>query len=121
MRVDGDRVERESIGELFSRASDEGKTFVAAKVEVVKQTALTGIDRGKFGVGLVVAGGLLAYAGVIIILVALFSWLEGEVGPLMAGLIVAGVTLAVAFLMVKTGAGKIATAVAVVSGNGKAK
>lgn len=121
MRVDGDRVDRESIGELFSRASTEGKTFVSAKVEVVKQTALTGIDKGKVGVGLVVAGALLAYAGLIIILVALFSWLEQELGPILAGLIVAGVTLGVAFLMVKIGAGKITGAVAAVSGNGKLK
>lgn len=121
MRVDGDRIDRESIGELFSRASTEGKTFVSAKVEVVKQTALTGIDKAKVGVGLVVAGGLLAYAGLIIVLVALFSWLEEIIGPIFAGLVVAGATIAVSLLMVKIGIGKITGAVAAVNGNGKRK
>lgn len=116
MRVDGDRVERESIGELFSRASAEGKTFVTAQVEVVKQTALTGVDKGKVGVGLIVTGGLLAYAALIIVLVALFSWLEGEIGPILAGLAVASVTLVISLVMVKAGAAKIGEAVAAMSG-----
>lgn len=116
MRVDGDRVERESIGELFSKASAEGKSYVTAQVEVVKQTALTGVDKGKIGVGLVVAGGLLAYAALIILLVALFSWLEGEIGPILAGLVVAGATLVLSLVMVKAGAAKIGEAVAAMSG-----
>ncbi len=121
MRVDGDRVHRESIGELFSRATAEGKTFVAAKVDVVKQTAITGIDEAKVGVGMVVAAGLLAYAGLIIMLVALFSWLEDDLGPILAGLVVAGATFAIAFLLIRVGMSKISAAVAVVSGNGKIK
>lgn len=121
MRVEGDRVDRESIGELFSRAADEGKAYVSAQVEVVKQTATTGIDEAKVGVGLVVVGGLLAYAGLIVILVALFAWLADEIGPVLSGLVVAGVTLATALLMLKVGIGRITAAVAVVSGNGKLK
>lgn len=116
MRVDGDRVERESIGELFSRALAEGKTFLTAQVEVVKQTALTGVDKGKIGVGLVVAGGLLAYAALIVLLVALFAWLLGEIGPILAGMAVAGLTLVIAFVMVKAGTAKIGDAVAAMSG-----
>lgn len=119
MRVDGDRVERESIGELFSRASAEGKTFVTAQIDVVKQTALTGVDKGKMGIALVVAGGLLAYAALIILLVALFSWLEGEIGPIGAGLVVAGATLAASLIMVKAGTAKISGAVAAMSGKSK--
>lgn len=116
MYVDGDRVERESIGELFSRASAQGKEFVGAQVEVVKQTALTGVDKAKVGVALIVVGGLLAYAALIILLVALFSWLEGEIGPVGAGLVVAGVTLVLAFLMIKSGTAKVTGAVAAMSG-----
>lgn len=116
MHVDGDRLERESIGDLFGRAVADGKSYAAARVEVVKQTALTGVDKGKVGVGLIVAGALLAYAALIILLVALFSWLEGELGPIWAGLIVTGLTLLVAFLMVKAGIAKVSAAVAAVSG-----
>lgn len=110
MNVGGDRVERESISELFSRAVADGKFYASAQVEVVKQTALTGVDKAKVGVGLIVAGGLLAYAGLIIILVALFSWLDDEIGPIGAGAVVAGLTLVVSFLMIKIGVGKLGAA-----------
>lgn len=119
MRVEADRVDRESIGELFSRATAEGKSYVSAQVEVVKQTALTGIDKGKIGVGLIVGGGLLAYAAIIILLVALFSWLEDEIGPIGAGLVVAGATLVLALVMVKIGIGKVSGAAAAMSGKRK--
>jgi len=110
MNVSGDRVERESIGELFGRAVADGKSYASAQVEVVKQTALTGVDKAKVGVGLIVVGGLLGYAGLIIVLVALFSWLEDEIGPIGSGAVVAGLTLVVSFLMIKTGVAKLSAA-----------
>ena len=116
MYVDGDRVERESIGELFGRATSEGKEFVSAQIEVVKQTALTGVDKAKVGVGLIVVGALLAYAALVVLLVALFSWLEEFVGPIGSGLIVAGATLLVAFVMIKSGISKVGGAAAAVKG-----
>lgn len=119
MRVDGDRVDRESIGELFSRAVADGKVYASSQVEVVKQTALTGVDKGKSGVGLVVGGGLLAYAALIVLLVAIFTWLADEIGPLGAGLVVTGVTMAIAFLMIKSGAAKISGAVAAMKGDSR--
>lgn len=107
MYVDGDRVERETIGELFSRAVADGKEFASAQVEVVKQTALTGVDKAKVGVGMIVAGGLLAYAALIALLVAIVFWLEDALGPLGAGLAVFVGTLVLAFVMVKVGLGKL--------------
>lgn len=117
MYVDGDRVERESIGALLTRAVADGKTYATAQVEVVKQTALTGVDKAKGGVALVVLGGLLAYAALIVMLVAIFSWLAGEIGPIGAGLVVVGATLVISLIMIKVGAGKLAGAAAAVKGN----
>lgn len=117
MYVDGDRIERESIGELFGRAVDEGKTLATAKADVVKKTALDKVDKAKVGVGLIVVGGLLAYAAVIVLLIAVFLWLLGELGPIGAGLIVAGVTLVAAFILVKVGASKLSA----MSANGELK
>lgn len=119
MYVDGDRLERESIGELFGRAVAEGKTFATAQVEVVKQTALTGVDKAKVGVGLIVVGSLLAYAALVVLLVAIFAWLENEIGPIGAGLVVTGVTLVVAGIMIKVGIGKVTGAAASMSGKSK--
>lgn len=116
MHVDGHRVERETIGELVGRAVADGKSYATGRVEVVKQTALTGIDKGKMGVVLVVAGGFLAYAAIIVLLVGVLLWVTNMIGPLGAGLVVAGVTLAIAFIMLKVGAGKISGAVAAMNG-----
>lgn len=107
MYVDGDRIERESIGDLIHRAVEDGKSYATAKVDVAKQTALDKVDKAKVGVGLIVVGGLLAYAAVIVLLIAVFLWLLGELGPIGAGLIVAGVTLVAAAILVKMGTGKL--------------
>ena len=116
MNVAGDRVERETISELVNRAVTDGKTYAAAQVEVVKQTALAGVEKGKGGVVLLVGGGLLAYAAIIVLLVAVFTWLQDMIGPIGAGLVVTGATLALAFAMIRVGLGKIAAAAAAVKG-----
>lgn len=126
LRVDGRPVDgahlasrhdmRESIGELFSRAVADGKGYAAAQVEVVKQTALTGVEKGGLGVGMIVGAGLLAYAGLIILLVAIFTWLADEIGPIGSGLVVTAAVLLVAFLLFKTGMGRINAAKAAISG-----
>lgn len=107
---------RESIGELFSRVLADGKGYAAAQVEVVKQTASTGLEKGGVGVGMIVGAGLLAYAGLIILLVALFTWLDDMIGPIGAGLVVTAGTLLIAFLLFKAGMSKIGDAKAAISG-----
>lgn len=106
--------DRESIGELFSRAIADGKNYATAQVEVVKQTALTGVDKAKIGVALIVGAAVFALIALIILIVAIFVWLAGEIGPIGSGLVVAGVLLAAAFVMIKIGTGKLSAAVAAV-------
>lgn len=126
LRVDGrsidtthvshERETRESIAELFSRVVADGKGYAAAQVEVVKQTAVTGAEMGGAGVGMIVGAGFLAYAGLIVLLVAIFTWLADEIGPLGAGLVVTLGTLLVAFVLFKMGLTRIKAAAAVISG-----
>lgn len=112
-----DQPARDSIGELFGRATSEGKAFANAQVELVKQTALDKVDKAKGGVGLVVGAGLFAYAGLIVLLVAILLWLVDIVGPIGAGLIVSGVVFAISFIMIKIGLGKLSAMSA--SSNGR--
>lgn len=126
LRVDGRPVDmahigdehgaRESLGELFSRAVADGKGYASAQVEVVKQTALTGVEKGGLGVGMILGAGFLAYAALIILLVAIFTWLADEIGPIGSGLVVTLGTLAVAFTLFKMGLTKIKAATAAISG-----
>ena len=117
---DHGRDERQSIGELISRAIADAKGYATAQVEVVKQTALTAVDKAKIGIALIVAAALLALIGLIILIVAVFVWLAGEIGPIGAGLVVAGVLFAAAFVMIKIGTGKLSAATAAMK-NGKLK
>jgi len=112
----GDRAERETISELVGRAVADGKTYAAARVEVVKQTALTGIDKAKGGIVLLIGGAFLAYAAVIVLLVAIFTWLADEIGPIASGAVVAGATLAIAYVMIRIGIAKVSGATAAVKG-----
>ena len=126
LRVDGRPVDasqitgkhdtRESIGELFSRAIADGKGYASAQVEVVKQTALTGVEKGGLGVGMLVGAAFLAYAGLIILLVAIFTWLADEIGPIGSGLVVTAATLLIAFVLFKMGMGRINAAKTAISG-----
>lgn len=97
----------QTIGELFGRAAADGKAYATAQVELVKETALDKVDKAKLGVGLIVAAGLLAYAGLIVLLVAVLLWLVDIVGPIGAGLIVAGTVFLISFIMIKVGIGKL--------------
>lgn len=114
MTSDPGRADRESIGELFGRAVDEGKQFASAEVNVVKQTALSKVDAAKGGIAMIVAGALLAYAGLITFLLALFHWLEDalELGPILSGLIVLALAGGIGFLLIKMGAAKMSAGLA---------
>lgn len=97
-----------SIGELFGRLMDDGRTLVRAEVGLYKQIAVYRANKAKLGVAALVAGGLLAYAGLIAFLVGLVIGLTDLVGGVAAGLIVLAVTGIVAFLLFRWGAGKMA-------------
>lgn len=96
---------REGIGELFSRALTEGKAFASAEVNVVKTTALAKVDEAKMGVVYLVAGGLLAYAGLIAFLVEVGEWFSDslEFGPLLGGLATLALVGLISFILVKMG------------------
>lgn len=97
-----------SIGDLFGRVIDDGRTLVRSEVNLFKQIALYRAGKAKLGIAALVGGGLLAYAGLIAFLVGLVIGLADIVGPVAGGLIVLAVTGIVAFLLFRWGAGKMA-------------
>ena len=96
-----------SIGDLFGRLVDDGRTLVRAEVGLYKQIALYRANKAKLGLAALVAGGLLAFAGLIASLVGVVIGLTDLVGGVAAGLIVLAVTSLIAFLMFRWGAGKM--------------
>lgn len=96
-----------SIGDLFHQLVDDGRTLVGAEVNLYKQVALYRAGKAKGGIVAMVAGGLLAYAGLIAALVGLVLGLADLIGPVAAGLVVLAVSGLVAFLLLRWGAGKM--------------
>lgn len=96
-----------SIGDLFGQLVDDGRGLVRAEVNLYKQVALYRAGKAKTGLIAFVAGGLLAYAGLIAALVGLVMGLADLVGPVAGGLIVLAVAGIVGFLLVRYGAGKM--------------
>jgi hypothetical protein len=96
-----------SIGDLFHRLVDDGRTLVGAEVNLYKQIALYRAGKAKSGIAALVAGGLLAFAGLIAFLVGLVMGLADLVGPVAGGLIVLVVTGIIAFVLFRFGAGKM--------------
>jgi Putative Actinobacterial Holin-X, holin superfamily III len=96
-----------SIGDLFHQLVDDGRTFVKAEANLYKQVALYRAGKAKTGVAALVAGGLLAFAGLIAFLVGLVMGLADLIGPVAGGLVVLAVTGIIAFVLVRFGAGKM--------------
>ena len=65
---------------------------------------------------MIVGAAFLAYAGLIILLVAIFTWLADEIGPIGSGLVVTAATLLIAFILFRMGMGRINAAKTAISG-----
>jgi hypothetical protein len=97
-----------SIGDLFGQLVDDGRGLVRAEVDLYKEVALYRAGKAKSGLIALVAGGLLAFAGLIAALVGLVIGLAEIVGPVIGGLIVLVVAGGVGFLLVRYGTAKMA-------------
>jgi hypothetical protein len=96
-----------SIGDLFGQLLDDGRTLVRAEIDLYKEIALYRAERARTGIIALVAGGLLAYAGLIAALVGIVIGLTDMVGPIVGGLIVLLITGTAGFLLIRYGAKKI--------------
>lgn len=97
-----------SIGDLFGQLVDDGRSLVRAEVDLYKQVALYRAGKAKTGIAALVAGGFIAYAGLIAFMVGLVMGLAPLVGPILGGLIVLAVAGIAGFLLIRFGAAKMA-------------
>lgn len=95
------------IGDLVHQLVADGRALVGAEVNLYKQIAAYRAGKAKNGVIALVAGGFLAYAGLIAFLVGVVIGLADLVGPVFGGLIVLAVTGIIAFLLFRYGASKM--------------
>jgi hypothetical protein len=87
--------DRRSLGELFSELTGETRTLIRQEIELAKTELTEKAARAGKDAAMMTAGGVLIYAGLLVLLAALVIGLGHLIGygfsALIVGLIVAGV------------------------------
>ena len=92
-----------SLGELFSELAQETSTLVRQEVNLAKTEMSDKASRAGKHVGVLAAGGALAYAGLLAVLAGIIALLN-NVMPLWASALLVGIVLAVVgYLLVRRG------------------
>jgi len=97
-----------TIGDLFGRLTDEGKSFARAEANLYRAIAMRRISLAKNGAIALVATMFLVNAALIALMVGLAMQLAKWVGPALGGVIVFIVVGALGYLLVRYGIGKLA-------------
>ena len=92
-----------SLGELFSELAQETSTLVRQEVDLAKTEMSQKASRVGKDVGLLAAGGAVAYAGLLAILAAVIVVLNTFLPLWLAALVVGLVVAAVGYFLVKKG------------------
>jgi hypothetical protein len=97
-----------SIGELFADLSRETSVLVRKEVELATTEMTAKLKAAGTHAAIVAAGGALVHAGLLVLLAAIVIALaQLGVAPWLSALIVAGVVMAVGYVLVTTGVGKM--------------
>jgi hypothetical protein len=92
-----------TIAELIHQLVDDARAFVRAEANLYRTIAQHRLTQARAGMILVAAGGLLLLAALITLLVMLAQGLALHIGPVGAGLLVAGVALGGGYLLLRYG------------------
>jgi hypothetical protein len=92
-----------SLGELFSELAQETSTLVRQEVNLAKTEMSQKASTAGKHIGVLAAGGALAYAGLLAILAGVIALLN-DVMPLWASALLVGIVVAiVGYIMVRRG------------------
>src|SRR5215212_720354 len=90
-----------SLGDLFSDLSRETTTLVRQEVQLAKAELTQSATEAVRGIGMLVAGGAVAYAGLLFVLLAIvFGLIKGGLEPRVSALIVGLVVVAIGAVLV---------------------
>jgi len=93
----------ESIGDLFGRLVDDGRTYAKAEIDLYRQIALHRAGRARTGLVALVAGAVLLLSSLTALILGLVLGLAELIGPLLAGLAIAALLALAGFLLVRYG------------------
>ena len=90
-----------SLGDLFSDLSRETTTLVRQEVQLAKAELTQSATEAARGIGMLVAGGAVAYAGLLFVLLAVvYGLIEAGWEPWLSALVVGLVVLAISAVLV---------------------
>ena len=93
----------ESLGDLFGRLIEDGRTYARAEIDLLKEIARHRAGRARTGLILLVAGGVLLFSSLIALILGLVLGLAALTGPLLAGIIVAAALAGIGYLLIRFG------------------
>lgn len=95
----------ESIGDLFGRLIEDGRTYARAEIDLLKQIARHRAARARTGLILLVGGGVLLFSSIIALILGLVLGLTQLIGPWLAGLAMAALLAGTGYLLIRIGLG----------------
>lgn len=93
----------ESIGDLFSRLIDDGKSYAQAEIDLLKQIARHRAGRARTGLILLGTGAVLALSSLTALILGAVLGLAMLIGPLGAGLVVAALLAGIGYGLIRYG------------------
>jgi len=93
----------ESIGDLFGRLIDDGRSYAKAEIDLYRQIALHRAGRARTGLVALIAGAVLLLSSLTALILGLVLGLAELIGPLLAGLAIAALLALAGYVLIRWG------------------
>lgn len=98
-----DPLDNRSVPQLLSDAAHETSELIRSEVQLARTEISEKLSQIGSGVGLLAAGGMVAFAGVLMLLLSAVFGLANVVAPWVSALIIGAIVAIVAAVMVSKG------------------
>ncbi len=93
----------ESIGDLFGRLIEDGRSYARAELDLLRQIARHRAGRARSGLIMLAAGAVLLLSSLTALILGLVLGLAVLIGPVLAGLAIALVLAGTGYVLVRYG------------------
>jgi hypothetical protein len=97
------RAEERSLGDLFVGLTDDMSTLMRQEIKLAKAETMETVSQAARSAGMMVGGGLVAYAGLILLLIAAAIAMGSVMPYWLSTLLVGIVTIVVGVILLQSG------------------
>jgi hypothetical protein len=97
------RTEERSLGDLFVGLTDDMSTLMRQEIKLAKAETMETVSQAARSAGMMVGGGLVAYAGLILLLIAAAIAMGSVMPYWLSTLLVGIVTIVVGVILLQSG------------------